>query len=285
MRSAIQRTIVPAGPSSSCSQANRTSDAVIGCPSCQRASRSRKVATRRPSGAAGSSVTTRSPPFSIVGTDSASRGTSSSCSSRRTSVSVTAAATKRADGSSSNTVRGSPTSPTTTSRRAGGVVAHAPASAARISARKTVGRTVRSARRRGRRSDGLDEVEVVATADGEAHRVADDLRALGLVEAEPAEVIDLICGWLLEEGFLDDRPRVLRDDRLRGFDRPADHGEGHPDHDRYLGEPSEEPGPTDEGRVLDTDRVERKPGPTTREHRATIAPPCARTSERRVDPV
>src|SRR5438034_9235074 len=266
MRSAIQRTIVPAGASSSCSHANRTSDAVIGCPSCHRASRSRKVATRRPSEAAASSVTTRSPPFSMVGTDSASRGTSSSCSSRRTSVSVTAAATKRADGSSSKTVRGSPTSPTTTSRRAGGVVAHAPASAARISARETaeplplrrrsrrdelLDRKVSSARRRGRRSDGLDEVEVVAAADGEAHRVADDLRAFGLVEAEPAEVIDLICGWLLEEVFLDHRPRVLRDDRLRVFDGPADHEEGHPDHDRYLGEPSEEPGHTDEGRALD----------------------------------
>src|SRR5438552_732679 len=276
MRSAIQRTIVPAGASSSCSQANRTSDAVIGCPSCHRASRSRKVATRRPSEAAASSVTTRSPPFSMVGTDSASRGTSSSCSSRRTSVSVTAAATKRADGSSSKTVRGSPTSPTTTSRRAGGVVAHAPASAARISARETAERKVSSARRRGRRSDGLDEVEVVAAADGEAHRVADDLRAFGLIEAKPAEVIDLICGWLLEEVFLDDRPRVLRDDRLRVFDGPADQEEGHPDHDRDLGEPSEEPGHTDEGRALDTARVERKPDPTRREPRA----PCAQRTER-----
>src|SRR5437762_10457777 len=69
----------------------------------------------------------------MVGTSAASRGTYSPRGSTATSGSVTAAARILAFGSSAKTEAGSPTSPRTTSFRAGGAVAHADSSATRKS--------------------------------------------------------------------------------------------------------------------------------------------------------
>src|SRR2546426_643564 len=226
------------------------------------------AAPRPPPGAGGSSVAPRSPPFSSVGTDSASRGTSSSWASRRTSDSVTAAARKRADGWSSNTVRGSPTRPTTTSRRAGGAAAHAGPTARSAAASANAARRLRSARVGGPRRDDLGRLNVEETPHRQASVVARDRRGWSR-QTDPAEVVHLVERRLRAE-ILPDHGSGLRSGGLRHLGRSRDREQRDAQRHRDLGDPREErrrPQPP-RARVA-PERPDRDADPARRERGAT----------------
>src|SRR2546430_7622185 len=273
MRSAVQRVSVPGEVILSSCQANRTSVAVTGSPSCHFASRSRNIATRRPSGAAGSSVTTCRPPFSSVGTDSASRGVSSSCASRRTSVSVTAEATKRADGSSSNTVRGSPTRPTTTSRRVGrGVAQPVMKTMTTTSASDIARRGVRSARRDAQRLLDLDWIAVETTAHGKTRLIRSGRGVIRLVESEPKQRDDVTDRRLRAEILLDHRVGGggRGAGRRRWIARRAHGEERHADHDGDFGKATKETRRAKPWVRRRASRADRQPNATRRDDRPPI---------------
>src|SRR5439155_14016602 len=148
------------------------------------------------------------------------------------SVSVTAPARKRADGSSSNTPRGSPTRPTTRSRRGGGAgAAHA---GRRTSARaqKSAARVVRSARRRGRPGHDLVGLDIEAAADRKPHGIG----AVGggrRLQAQPTEIVDVVARRKRAEVVVDHR-MWHRIDGARLLDRPCDREERDTNGDRDL---------------------------------------------------
>src|SRR5206468_2738941 len=150
----------------------------------------------------------------------------------------TADAMKRADGSSSKTVSGSPTRPITTSRRVGGAVEHAvmrPTTTTRAS--DIAPRGFRSAR--CARSLGEFDRVVVETA---AYRIGRGRGGIDLEEAEPTDVIDL-PGWRLRAEIVPDH-RVRRCGRGRlachRIQGGSDREERYADHDRNLGEATKE---------------------------------------------
>src|SRR3989442_8417622 len=212
----------------------------MGSPSCQRSpDRKRKSATRRPSGAV-ASYSTRAAPFSSVGTVMASRGTRSPRASRRTSCSVTAAATRRATGSSAKTEAGSPTMPTTTSRRPGAGDAQAASVAVASSRHASSARTVPGLLAERAFSDRLRRVRIVGVVR-DADRRIEEVVYRG-VAADPHPAVEELGVVEAAAYMYGDAVALIRGSARGLAGRHAGHGaredeRGHAERDRRLRQP------------------------------------------------